>query len=189
MKQFIAYILLLLGFVSNLQAQMAMDTIRLPEVKLMESKLIAHAIGTQMDVIKSAALSEGSSCDLASIISSSSSVYIKQYGALATPTFRGTSSSHTLILWNGVPLNSIANGLSDFSSINTLDFTDILLVHGGNASVFGTGAVGGSVHLNSDLKSIHKNAFSVSTTMASYGLQSESLAFSLTDGMYLAKGS
>ncbi len=189
MKQFIAYILLLLGFVSNLQAQMAMDTIRLPEVKLMESKLIAHAIGTQMDVIKSAALSEGSSCDLASIISSSSSVYIKQYGALATPTFRGTSSSHTLILWNGVPLNSIANGLSDFSSINTLNFTDILLVHGGNASVFGTGAVGGSVHLNSDLKSIHKNTFSVSTTMASYGLQSESLAFSLTDGMFLAKGS
>ena len=152
MKQIIVYILLLLGFVSNLQAQMAMDTIRLPEVKLMESKLIAHTIGTQMDIIKSATLSEGISSDLASIISSSSSVYIKQYGALATPTFRGTSSSHTLVLWNGVPLNSIANGLSDFSSINTLNFTDILLVHGGNASVFGSGAVGGSVHLNSDLK-------------------------------------
>ena len=189
MKQIIVYILLLLGFVSNLQAQMAMDTIRLPEVKLMESKLITHTIGAQMDVIKSATLSEGISSDLASIISSSSSVYIKQYGALATPTFRGTSSSHTLVLWNGVPLNSIANGLSDFSSINTLNFTDILLVHGGNASVFGSGAVGGSVHLNSDLKSIHKNALSVSTTRGSYGLQSESLAFSLTNGKFLAKGS
>ena len=52
MKQTIAYILLLLGFVTTLQGQMAMDTIQLPEVKLMESKLIAHTIGTQMDVIK-----------------------------------------------------------------------------------------------------------------------------------------
>jgi len=189
MKQTIAYILLLLGFVTTLQGQMAMDTIQLPEVKLMESKLIAHAIGTQMDVIKPATLAEGSSSDLASIITSSSSVYIKQYGALATPSFRGTSSSHTLVLWNGVPLNSIANGLSDFSSINTLNFTDVFLVHGGNASVFGSGAVGGSIHLNTNLKSIHKNAFSVSTTRGSYGLKSESLAFSLKDGKLTAKGS
>jgi len=189
MKQTIAQIFLLLGFVTTLQGQMAMDTIQLPEVKLMESKLIAHAIGTQMDVIKPATLAEGSSSDLASIITSSSSVYIKQYGALATPSFRGTSSSHTLVLWNGVPLNSIANGLSDFSSINTLNFTDVFLVHGGNASVFGSGAVGGSVHLNTNTKSIHKNAFSISTTTGSYGLKSESLALSFTDGKLSAKGS
>jgi len=189
MKQTIAHIFLLLGFVTTLQGQMAMDTIQLPEVKLMESRLIAHAIGTQMDVIKPATLAEGSSSDLASIITSSSSVYIKQYGALATPSFRGTSSSHTLVLWNGVPLNSIANGLSDFSSINTLNFTDVFLVHGGNASVFGSGAVGGSVHLNTNTKSIHKNAFSISITTGSYGLKSESLSLSLTDGKLSAKGS
>ena len=189
MKHTIAHILLLLGFVSILQAQMAMDTIRLPEVKLMESKLIAHTIGTQMDVIKTATFVEGSSSDLASLISSSSSVYIKQYGALATPSFRGTSSSHTLVFWNGVPLNSIANGLTDFSSIHTLNFTDVFLVHGGNASVFGSGAVGGSIHLNTNLKPIHKNAFSVSTTRGSYGLKSESLAFSLNDGKLTVKGS
>ena len=189
MKQTIAYILLLLGFVTTLQGQMAMDTIQLPEVKLMESKLIAHTIGTQMDVIKIATFGEGSSSDLASLISSSSSVYIKQYGALATPSFRGTSSSHTLVLWNGVPLNSIANGLTDFSSIHTHNFTDVLLVHGGNASVFGSGAVGGSVHLNTNLNLIHKNAFSLSTTSGSYGLKSESLAFSISDGKLSAMGS
>ena len=162
MKQIIAHILLLLGFVSILQGKMAIDTIMLPEVKLMESKLIAHTIGTQMDVIKTGTFGEGSSSDLASLISSSSSLYIKQYGALATPSFRGTSSSHTLVLWNGVPLNSIANGLSDFSSIHTHNFTDIYIVHGGNSSVFGSGAVGGSIHLNSNSKFINKNSFSVS---------------------------
>ena len=188
MKQTIAHIFLILGFVSTLQAQMAMDTIQLPEVKLMESRLISHAIGTQIDVIKTKRIGEGASCDLASIISSSSSVYVKQYGALATPSFRGTTSSHTLVLWNGVPLNSIANGLSDFSSIHSFNFSDVLLVHGGNASVFGSGSVGGSIHLNSDYKSIYKNAFTISATYGSYGLKSESLAFSLTDGKLSAKG-
>ena len=189
MKQTIAHIFLIFGFVSTLQAQMAMDTIQLPEVKLMESRLIAHTIGTQIDVIETDIIGEGSSCDLASIIFNSSSVYIKQYGALATPSFRGTTSSHTLVLWNGVPLNSIANGLSDFSSIYTYNFNDVFLVHGGNASVFGSGAVGGSIHLNTNPKSIYKNAFSISATNGSYGLKSESLAFSLTDGELSAKGS
>ena len=189
MKLIISYISLLLGFVSILQGQTAMDTIQLPEVRLIETRLIAHSIGTQMDIIRTEAQGEGSSCNLASIISSSSSLYIKQYGALATPSFRGTSSSHTLVLWNGVPLNSIANGLSDFSSINTHNFTDISLVYGGNASVFGSGAIGGSIHLNTNIKSLHKNAFSVSTTIGSYGLKSESLAFYINHGKLTAKAS
>jgi iron complex outermembrane receptor protein len=178
-----------LGFVSILQGQMTMDTVQLPEVKLMESRLAVHTIGAQIDIIKPAKIGEGSSCDLASIISSSSSIYIKQYGALATPSFRGTTSSHTLVLWNGVPLNSIANGLSDFSSIHTHNFTDIYLVHGGNASVFGSGAVGGSIHLNTNSKSVNKNSFSISSTMGSYGLKSEYLAFSLKQRKLSAKGS
>ena len=187
MKQIIAHIFLLLGFVNILQGQMAMDTIQLPEVKLIESRLAVHTIGAQIDVIKPAEIGEGSSCDLASVISSSSSIYIKQYGSLATPSFRGTTSSHTLVLWNGVPLNSIANGLSDFSSIHTHNFTDIYLVHGGNASVFGSGSVGGSIHLNTNSKSINKNSFSINTTMGSYGLKSESLAFSLKQRKLSAK--
>ena len=189
MRQIIAHIFLLLGFVSILQGQIDMDTVQLPEVKLMESRLEVHTIGAQIDVIKPAKIGEGSSCDLASIISSSSSMYIKQYGALATPSFRGTTSSHTLVLWNGVPLNSIANGLSDFSSIHTHNFTDIYLVHGGNASVFGSGAVGGSIHLNTNSQSVNKNSFSISSTMGSYGLKSESLAFSLKQRKLSAKGS
>ena len=167
MRLIIAYILLLLGFVSTLQGQMSMDTIQLPEVKLMESRFVIHAVGAQIDVIKPAEIGEVSSCNLASIISSSSSMYIKQYGALATPSFRGTTSSHTLVLWNGVSLNSIANGLSDFSNIHIYNFTDIYLVHGGNASVFGSGAVGGSIHLNTNSKSVDKNSFSLRTTCLS----------------------
>ena len=189
MKKTISQIFLIFGFVSALQAQMAMDTIQLAEVKLVKGRLTDHIIGNQIDIIKNDIIGEGSSRDLANIIFNSSSVYIKKYGALATPSFRGTTSSHTLVLWNGVPLNSIANGLSDFSSVYTHNFTEVLLVHGGNASVFGSGSIGGSIHLNTNSKSAYKNAFSLSTTWGSYGLKSESLAFFLTDEKLSAKGS
>ncbi|MAX06268.1 MAG: hypothetical protein CMD19_07590 [Flavobacteriales bacterium] len=189
MKKNLSYIYLICLLVNTSQAQMAMDTIQLPEVKLMESRLEVHAVGAQIDVIKPGEIGEVSSCNLASIISSSSSMYIKQYGALATPSFRGTTSSHTLVLWNGVSLNSIANGLSDFSNIHIYNFTDIYLVHGGNASVFGSGAVGGSIHLNTNSKSINKNSFSLRTTLGSYGLNSKSLAFSFKQKKLSVKGS
>ena len=68
---------------------------------------------------------EGNSNNLAGLVSRLSSLYIKSYGALATPSFRGTTSSHTLVLWNGIPINSNANGLADFSSIYPFNFSNI----------------------------------------------------------------
>ena len=164
------------------QAQMTMDTIMLPEVKLIESKIATHDVGTNIDVIKTNSLSEGSSINLANLISSSSSLYIKKYGALATSTFRGTTSSHTLVLWNGIPINSIANGLSDFSGIYCHNFSQIDIIKGGNASVFGSGAIGGTVHLNSNTILAQKDELSFSSTLGSYGLSSHSIGFKIKKG-------
>jgi len=149
MKQTLIHILLLMGLAGNLQGQMAMDTIRLPEVKLEHNRLQTHSIGTHLVILTPEIIGESSSQKLSDFLVNHSSVYIKQYGALATPTFRGTSSSHTLVLWNGIPLNSIANGLLDFSITPVQGFEKIAIVHGGDASVFGSGAMGGSIHLNS----------------------------------------
>ena len=154
---------------------MAMDTIKLPEVKLIETKISTHNIGVSIDAIKTASLHEGSNLELTSLISNSSFFYIKKYGALATPTFRGTSSAHTLVLWNGIPINSIANGLSDLSNIYCDNFSEIFIVNGGEASVFGSGAIGGSIHLNTDTKLAERNELGFSSTIGSYGLSSQSL--------------
>jgi len=189
MKKYLSYIYLICLLVETSQAQMAMDTIKLPEVKLTESRLTTHDIGTHINVIKTDELSEGKSINLANLISSSSSVYIKQYGALATPTFRGTSSSHTLVLWNEIPINSIANGLSDFSGIYCHNFSQIDIVQGGNASVFGSGAIGGTVHLNSNTILTQKDELSFSSTFGSYGLSSHSIGFKINNGKLTSKGS
>ena len=83
-------------------AKIVLDTILLPEVKLIESRVITHNIGSKINNFKTAEFNEGSSVSLSSIINRLSSVYMKAYGALSTPSSRGTSSSHTLVVWNGI---------------------------------------------------------------------------------------
>tara|TARA_B100002052_G_scaffold63093_1_gene56317 strand:- start:38397 stop:40229 length:1833 start_codon:yes stop_codon:yes gene_type:complete len=170
------------------QAKTALDTIILPEVKLVESRLGTNNIGNNINIINIESLDEGSSVDLANIISSSSSVYVKQYGALATPTFRGSSSSHTLVLWNGMPINSIANGLADLSGIFCNSFSDIVIVNGGEGSLFGSGAIGGSIHLNSLIDEDESNKLLISSSNGSYGFSSQSLQFNLKNGKLVANG-
>jgi len=189
MNKAIYYIYLMLLLANSLQAQSILDTIFLPEVKLVESRLSTHNIATHINRIEPQSLSDGSSVDLADLISGSSSVYLKKYGALATPAFRGTLSSHTLVLWNGMPVNSITTGLSDFSSIYCQNFSDIIIFHGGDASVFGSGAIGGSIHLNTNIDTDEKNLFSFSLTRGSYGLESRSIAYTINNGKVHVQGS
>ena len=148
MKQILAHIIILIGFAYTMQGQTPIDTINLPEVRLEQSRLKTHSIATQMEIFTTAELGDFPSQNLADFLSLNSALYFKQYGALATPSFRGTSSSHTLVLWNGIPLNSVANGLMDFSILPVNTGHELAVVHGGDGSVFGSGAIGGSVHLN-----------------------------------------
>ena len=104
-------------YVNFLHAKSISDTIYLPEVKLVESKIKTHLLGSYYNILNTNIIGNSNIGTFADYLCSNSSFYIKQYGALATPTFRGTSSSHTLILWNGIPINSSANGIIDFSSI------------------------------------------------------------------------
>ena len=165
-----------MGLAGNLQGQMAMDTIRLPEVKLDHNRLQTHSIGTHLVILTPEIIGESTSQKLSDCLVNHSSVYIKQYGALATPTFRGTSSSHTLVLWNGIPLNSIANGLLDFSITPVQGFEKIAIVHGGYASVFGSGAMGGSIHLNSIPDFKNQKEIKLTSEQGSYGLLSQGIS-------------
>ena len=161
-KIFFTYFIITLVFDSH--AQSTLDTINLPEVRLIETRLFTHDIGSKKEIINLNSLIEGASADLSTIINRSTSIYTKEYGALATPAFRGTTSAHTLILWNDLPINSIANGLSDFSSIYTHGFSELVVVNGGDGSIFGSGAIGGSIHLNSNTNLIKSNSLKISST-------------------------
>ena len=182
MKQILAHIIILIGFAYTLQGQTPIDTINLPEVRLEQSRLRTHSIATQMEIFTPAEIGNSPSQNLADFLSLNSALYFRQYGALATPSFRGTSSSHTLVMWNGIPLNSVANGLMDFSIIPVNIGHELAVVHGGDGSVFGSGAIGGSVHFNAISNFKPKKEIQLTSEMGSFGLRSNTLSLQHTEG-------
>ena len=144
----------------SLFAENELDSIFLPEVTLIDSKVKSYSTANHIENINSDVIGNSNSYSLSDLLSSYTSFYMKQYGSLSTPTFRGTSSSHTLLLWNGIALNSLANGLIDFSIAPYSNNEKMTIKYGGDGSVYGSGAIGGSIHLDSDLVSNSSSYFS-----------------------------
>ena len=150
------------------------DTVNLNEVSVISPKSITFSNGSNVKKIEPFKIKISQTEKIADLLSSNSSIYIKQYGALATATIRGTSSSHTAVNWNGYPINSIANGLSDLSNIAALTNDNIFLIKGGNSTIFGSGSIGGSINIDS--KKIRNQKLSSNTNFesGSNGLSSQS---------------
>jgi iron complex outermembrane receptor protein len=175
MKYIFTYIVILCC-VFKLHGDNHIDTIHLNEFIYNESKIIDNQIGVNLQIFNPSLIGQTRSNTFSDFLKLNSSYYIKEYGALATPSFRGTSSSHSLILWNDIPINSFANGIIDFSSIRIDNSEQIILISGGNSSLQGSGSIGGSVHINSSIKKIKsENEISLTKEFGSFGLKSSSI--------------
>jgi len=150
------------------------DTVNLNEVSVISPKSITFSNGSNVKKIDPFKIKISQTEKIADLLSSNSSVYIKQYGALATATIRGTSSSHTSVNWNGIPINSIANGLSDLSNIAAFTNDNIFLIKGGNSTIFGSGSIGGSINIDSKKIRNQKLSSNVNFERGSNGLSSQS---------------
>lgn len=81
-------------------------------------------------------------------------IYFREqgYGMTSSPSFRGTTASQTAVLWNGIEINSGFLGQVDFNTISSLNYDQISVKTGGGSVAYGSGAIGGSVHLNQNLR-------------------------------------
>ena len=97
---------------------------------------------------------------LTNLLNFSTGIYFKEngLGMVSSSSFRGTTAQQTAVIWNGININSQLNGQTDFNTITTSDFNSISVRAGGGSSLYGTSAIGGSIHLNTDLS--FKNEFS-----------------------------
>lgn len=95
----------------------------------------------------------GSDANLEDVLSRENSIYFKNYGnkQLSTIAFRGTSSSHTNVLWHGIPSNYPTLGQMDFSQWPSWFMESVDLAPGSNGALYGSGAIGGSVLIDSDI--------------------------------------
>src|SRR6476469_9204389 len=83
------------------------------------------------------------------LLSNQSTVHIKSYGNgnIATTSLRGGSSYQTALLWNGLNIQNAMLGMPDLSIIPTLFFDNVTVEYGGGSALWGSGAVGGCIHL------------------------------------------
>ncbi|MDD2633864.1 MAG: TonB-dependent receptor plug domain-containing protein, partial [Bacteroidales bacterium] len=108
--------------------------------------------GLNITKIDSLIVRKSANSSLSELLSKHTSVFIKSYGqgSLATAAFRGTAASHTQVEWNGININNPMLGQVDFSLIPVYFIDEVLLFHGGSSMQKGSGALGGSVIVNSE---------------------------------------
>lgn len=97
-------------------------------------------------------------------------IYIKENsrGMVSSPSFRGTTSQQTAFVWNGININSQFLAQGDINNISLFGYDKINVKSGGGSVIYGSGAIGGSVHLNNEL--VYEKGFSadIFTEYASY---------------------
>ena len=91
-------------------------TIDIEEISVSTRRKLSE-IGVTKTVLDTVALQQNIVHSLAEVLAQNTPIFIKSYGrgAVATASFRGTSPSHTQVLWNGMKLNSPMLGMVDFS--------------------------------------------------------------------------
>ncbi len=113
------------------------------------------------------------STNLSEILRFQSPVYIKENGrgAVSSPSFRGTSAGHTAFVWNGININSQFLGQGDVNNIPSMGFDQLDVKAGSVGVIYGSGAIGGTVHLNNSLdfnKGFHASLFSEAASFGTY---------------------
>ncbi|MCC6691165.1 MAG: Plug domain-containing protein, partial [Bacteroidia bacterium] len=146
-------ILLLYVCCANFINAQPLDSIqKINPVIITASRLQNFSSGTKLLVFDSTVLSRYSSGNLADLLGAESHLFIKSYGlgSLATSSFRGGGASHTALLWNGFNLNNPMYGQFDLSLIPNYFADKVVVQYGGTAALWGSGAVGGAIHLNNE---------------------------------------
>lgn len=157
---------------ATLHAQEPVDTThRMKEVVITANRLDNFAAGTKVQQIDSATMGKYPMANLGDVLTNESSVFIKSYGAgsLATTSFRGGSASHTAVLWNGFNLNNPMNGQLDLSLLPGDFAGSITLQYGGTSALWGSGAVGGAILLNSSARFDQGLNVSLGSSVGSFG--------------------
>ena len=180
-----SFVFLILFFViSGLMAQ-EIPTQNLKEVIVSDSRIQNYAEGYKVTVLKDSTIKR-SGLFLTSLLAQNSNIYFREngFGGVSSPSFRGTNASHTAVLWNGININSQLNGQVDFNTINPLNYSSVAIRSGGGSVQFGTGAIGGSVHLNNDLKFQEHFEHQILTGYGSFDIRSLNYNSSYADGKW-----
>lgn len=153
MKKQVFYIFIFFVLCSHF-AYSQLDSINyLDEVVLSDVRLYKNSGGNRLQVLKDSTLEQNEPV-LGSLLKFNSPIYFKENGPgmVSSAAFRGTTAAQTAVIWNGININSQFTGQTDFNTLLSSGYDRIVVRSGGGSVLYGSGAIGGSVHLNNDLE-------------------------------------
>jgi iron complex outermembrane receptor protein len=164
---------------------LAQQAIYLPEVEILGSKPLTSALVIEWD---SAMLKRYQKQTLADLLAASGGVVLNQYapGGLSSISVRGTSAAHTAVLWNGFNLQSIMNGQYDLQLLPLHAVDKVSLREGIAGARYGSGAIGGVLHLESVPSWNTGLRGAIGHTVGSFGLHAPSATLGYSaEGVYV----
>lgn len=152
--------------------------IKLSGIELSISKVKDFSKGYNVTTISDSLLIRNIK-SLTDILRFNSFIYFKEngLGMVSTPSFRGTNASQTAVLWNGININSQLLGQADFNIISSNSYDNITVRSGGGSVLFGSGAIGGTVHLENRIDFIDKNQHKLVSKYGSFDTKHISYQF------------
>lgn len=140
----IVCLIVLEQFVFVFSQEKLIDTVFVLNKRLKDAELSQEVIKIPNDIERQHAT------NLSEVLRFQTPFYIKENGRgmVSSPSFRGSTAQQTAFVWNGININSIFLGQGDINNLGLLHFDNISIKTGGGSIAYGSGAIGGSVHLD-----------------------------------------
>ncbi len=170
------------------QSNLSDTTFKLKEVVIIDNRLENFTTGNKIQKIAPSVIQDFYNENLADLLTQNSQLFIKSYGlgSMATTSFRGAGASHTAILWNGFNLQSPMNGQVDLALVPVAFIDNIQLQYGGSGALFGSGAVGGTIHLNNISEFNKGTGFELSKSYGSFKNHRQALNFQISKKKFIS---
>lgn len=148
MKKIFSLVILFAVFQLNAQS----DTIVLNDIIVADQRINLQTKTQFVLNLKDSVISKNSH-SLTSLFNFNTPIYFKEngLGMASSPSFRGTTAGQTAVLWNGISSNSRFLGQFDFNTDSGFNYDEIAVKPGGGSVIYGSGAIGGSIHLRNKI--------------------------------------
>ena len=143
------------------------STVVLQEIEITQKRIADYAHGDHIDLISGHSIVNNRTITLSEGLTKFGGINVRSYGfaGLSSASFRGTGSNHSAIFWDGFNLQSVMNGGADLNLVPVSFVDQVSLQYGGSSSLFGSGTLGGAIHLSSDDRFGDQSAFSIGSTL------------------------
>lgn len=172
---------------------LAQDTILLREITIKEKK----SFNWQFKSIDNTKIELHSNNKIGDILNTEPAIIIKKQGSngMYTISIMGTHNQHSLIIWNGMPIQSSLTGQFDYSQLHNNPNYPIGIYYGINSLQKNTGSLGGIISFEAQKRESLKNTTNLFLQWQSLLNQDISLSntftksdFSTVNSFFFSKG-